>query len=101
MSLEITTSGWSVHGVDEDRLDPVFLTFDNGRAAQKARFGGELFPAELPEGISGRTFLEFFQIDKDTGGRNGIVAMALDVEQLLASETPRPGDDVDEEEAQE
>jgi uncharacterized protein DUF6932 len=90
---------WSVEGVDEDRLDPVFLTFDDGRAAQKARFGGELFPAELPEGISGRTFLEFFQTDKETGARKGIVAIALDVEQLLATEPVRPSDDSNEQEA--
>jgi hypothetical protein len=87
---------WSVEGVDEDRLDPVFLTFDNGRAAQKARFGGELFPAELPEGISGRTFLDFFQTDKETGARKGIVAIALDLEELLATEPVRSGDDNDE-----
>src|SRR5262245_35713043 len=34
---------WDVSGVDPARLDAVFLTFDNGRAAQKARFGGEFF----------------------------------------------------------
>src|SRR5579862_5702658 len=58
---------WDVTGVDPSRLDPILLTFDNGRAAQKARFGGELFPAQLPEGLSGRTFLEFFQTDRRTG----------------------------------
>jgi len=75
---------WSVDGVDGDTLDPVFLTFDNGRAAQKARFGGELFPAEMPEGISGKTFVDFFQTDKETGGRKGIVAIALDLRELIA-----------------
>ena len=58
---------WDVMEVDVERLDPVLLDFSNGRAAQKARFGGELFPAQLPNGPSGRTFLEFFQIDKQTG----------------------------------
>ncbi|HET6381802.1 MAG TPA: hypothetical protein VFJ58_00285 [Armatimonadota bacterium] len=69
---------WSVAGVDADLLDPVLLIFDHGRAAQKAKFAGELFPAELPEGISGRTFLEFFQIDRATGGPKGIVLFRLD-----------------------
>lgn len=68
---------WDITGVDVTRLDPVLLDFDNGRAAQKARFLGELFPAQLPEGLSGRTFLEFFQVDKDTGARKGIVAVDL------------------------
>ena len=29
---------WDIAGVDPDALDPVFFDFDNGRAAQKARF---------------------------------------------------------------
>jgi hypothetical protein len=68
---------WAVDGVDAKRLDPVFLDFSNSRAAQKARFGGELFPAELPEGLTGRTFLDFFQKDRDTGAPKGILALDL------------------------
>jgi hypothetical protein len=68
---------WDVTGVDTGKLDPVFLDFSNHRAAQKARFMGEFFPAQLPEGASGRTFLEFFQIDKNTGNPKGIVAIDL------------------------
>lgn len=69
---------WGVNGVIPEMLDPALLDFSDGRAAQKARFGGELFPAELPEGMSGRTFLEFFQTDRDTGRPKGIVALDLD-----------------------
>ncbi|MBS1790119.1 MAG: hypothetical protein JST85_20515 [Acidobacteria bacterium] len=58
---------WSVEEVDPDLLDPVLLDFSKGREAQKATFGGELFPAELIEGGSGKPFLDFFQIDKNTG----------------------------------
>ena len=36
---------WDEHGVDVTRIDPVLLNFDNGRAAQKAKFRGEFFPA--------------------------------------------------------
>jgi hypothetical protein len=68
---------WDVTGVDVALLAPIFLNFDNRRAAQKARFHGEFFPAQLPEGISGRTFLDFFQIDKETGAPKGIVALNL------------------------
>jgi hypothetical protein len=71
---------WDITDVDPQRLDPVLLTFDHQRAAQKARYGGELFPAQLPEGASGRTFLEFFQIDRVTGEPKGIVV--LDVRRL-------------------
>lgn len=69
---------WGVEGVDPERLAPVFLDFSDGRAAQKRRFAGELFPAQLPDGITGRTFLAFFQTDRRTGRRKGIVAIRLE-----------------------
>lgn len=68
---------WDISGVDPNLLDPVFFDFDNHRAAQKARFLGEFFPAQLHEGGSGRTFLEFFQTDRDSGDAKGIVAIEL------------------------
>lgn len=68
---------WDISGVDPTRLDPVLLDFSDSRAAQKAKFLGELFPAKTPEGVTGRTFLEFFQIDKTTGNPKGIVAIDL------------------------
>jgi len=69
---------WDTTGIDSNLLDPVFLDFSRRRAAQKARFGGEFFPAQTPAGVSGRTFLEFFQIDKVTGDPKGIVALDLE-----------------------
>lgn len=68
---------WDITDVDPDKIDPVFFDFANQRAAQKARFGGEFFPAQLPEGDSGKIFLEFFQVDKDTGDAKGIVGVDL------------------------
>lgn len=68
---------WDVTGMNPDRLDPVFLDFSDGRAAQKAKYRGEFFPAQIPEGASGRAFLEFFQTDKETGRAKGIVAIEL------------------------
>ncbi|MGE4091477.1 MAG: hypothetical protein AB7G75_11615 [Candidatus Binatia bacterium] len=68
---------WAIEGVNPDALDPVFLDFSHARAAQKARFLGEFFPADLPEGLTGKTFLEFFQTDKNTGAAKGIVALNL------------------------
>jgi hypothetical protein len=57
--------------------DPVLLIFANRRAAQKAKYFGELFPADMVEGGSGFTFLNFFQRDKDTGRAKGILALDL------------------------
>ena len=68
---------WDIEGVDPDALDPVLLTFDAGRAAQKAKYLGELFPAQMSQGGSGLTFLDFFQVDKETGNPKGIVELDL------------------------
>ena len=68
---------WDVQNVDDARLDPVFWDFSRSRAAQKQRFLGELFPAQLPEGATGRAFAEFFQVNKITGERKGILAIRL------------------------
>lgn len=68
---------WEIAGVDPDALDPTLLTFANQRAAQKAKYGGELFPAETAADPVGTRFLEFFQRDKQTGDLKGIVAIDL------------------------
>ena len=51
--------------------------FSQGRAEQKRRFLGEFFPAQLPEGATGRAFVEFFQVNKLTGEPKGVVAIRL------------------------
>ncbi len=68
---------WEIGNVDPTVLDPILLKFEPGRIAQKAKFGGELFPAEAPSGGGNLTFLEFFQVDKDTGNGKGIIALEL------------------------
>lgn len=68
---------WEVTGVDVDRLDPVLLDFAHRRAAQKSKYGGELFSAEVEADPFGRRFLEFFQRDKNSGRPKGIIAMEL------------------------
>jgi hypothetical protein len=68
---------WDSQGVDPNLLDPLLLDFSRGRAAQKAFYRGELFPAQFREGGGGSTFLEFFQIQKETGRAKGIVAIEI------------------------
>jgi hypothetical protein len=68
---------WEEHGVDPDVLDPVLLDFTNKRAAQKAKFSGELFPASNFADHKGNSFLKFFQIDRATGDQKGIIAIDL------------------------
>ena len=68
---------WEEAGVDPTVLDPVLLTFDPGRITQKAKYLGELFPASAIASGDGFSFLEFFQTDKETGRRKGIIAIDL------------------------
>ncbi len=68
---------WEEEGVDSDLLDPVLLTFDPGRATQKVKLLGELFPTSLNSGAEGLSFLEFSQTDRSIGERKGIVAIDL------------------------
>jgi hypothetical protein len=73
-------AAWEPSGVDVAALltlDPVFGVFDNGRAAQKAKYQGEFFPSSATEDLTGRTFLDFFQTDKNTGDPKGIVTLDL------------------------
>lgn len=68
---------WEIAGVDPTRLDPILLAFHAGRAAQKAKYRGELFPASFPANERGTRFLDFFQVNRDTGLQKGIVAVDL------------------------
>ncbi len=68
---------WDIRNVNEEILDPVFWDFSIGRAALKRRFLGEFFPAQLPEGATGRAFLQFFQTNRLTGESKGILAVRL------------------------
>ena len=65
---------WESYDVDPDLLDPVLLDYSNGRAAMKAKYGGELFVASLraQERI---LFRDFFQID-----RNGVVKGIIEID---------------------
>ncbi len=66
---------WDPTGVDVDALDPIFFDLSYGRASQKARFGGALFPNVVESG-SGLDFADFFQNERD-GSRKGIVVLLI------------------------
>ena len=67
---------WDAEGVDFDLIDERLLTFDRGRATQKAAFLGELFIADARADPQGTLFRDFFQTDRD-GRRKGIVVIHL------------------------
>ena len=72
---------WADETVDLEKLaeiDPVLLDFKNQRAAQKAKYGGELFLAsDIADLDSFEDYLSFFQKDKVSGNTKGIIAIDL------------------------
>jgi hypothetical protein len=67
---------YEIHGMDPTKLDPVFLDMANERAAQKAKFKGEILPATSDATGLGEPYLSFFQHTKE-GKAKGIVAIDL------------------------
>ena len=63
---------WDPVGVDEKKLNPVFLDFSQKRKRQKETFLGEYFPSSSKADQT-HVFLDFFQLDKYSGGAKGII----------------------------
>ncbi len=68
---------WDAASVKPDALDPTLLDFSDQRRAQKERYGGELFPADVAAGPAGTRFLDYFQRDRNTGDPKGIIELDL------------------------
>jgi hypothetical protein len=67
---------WDLAGVQGALLDPVLLQFEEGRRAQKRKYGGEFFASSWEATENGEPFLSFFQQTRD-GRPKGIVAFDL------------------------
>lgn len=76
-------SCWTYKDLRNDILErlvkenPIFIDLEPPRKKQKDVFGGEFMPAFLIEGNSGMSFLDFFQIDKETGLPKGIILLDI------------------------
>jgi hypothetical protein len=70
---------WDPVGVRIAELDPVFRDFSNLRAAQKAKYFGGFFPSTARAEATSpfRIFLNFFQLDKDSGVKKGIIGITI------------------------
>lgn len=79
---------WHPAGINPKLMDPVFFDFDNGRAAQKKAFQGEFFPSTVIEAQSNVSFLGFFQVERFTGARKGILSIQLLNDPVLARRAP-------------
>ncbi|HTH55709.1 MAG TPA: hypothetical protein VL728_06655 [Cyclobacteriaceae bacterium] len=67
---------WDVVGVNPYLLDRLMIQFDElSRQLLRVKYFGDLFPAQISETRSGKSFVDFFQTDKETGRSKGIVAL--------------------------
>lgn len=58
-------------------IAPLFFNFEHGRAAQKARYLGEFFPCSSMAAPPATLYLDFFQLDKNSGSAKGIIGLQL------------------------
>jgi hypothetical protein len=66
---------WEPAGVILDRLDAELQDFSDKCAAQKARYGGELYPADWAAEPGGMRFRDYFQRDAISKQAKGIIAV--------------------------
>ena len=66
---------WEPAGVNPNLLDPVLIDFTNRRAAMKAKYLGDLFPASF-QAAPGVVYRDFFKSDRN-GVEKGIVLIDL------------------------
>ena len=71
---------YETSGINFGRMNKVFADFSNQRALQKAFFRGEFFPCRflVADTDPKRTFLDFFQVDKESGEKKGVVLLKLE-----------------------
>lgn len=69
------------------RVAPIFFEMTPGSPEQKSRFSCEFYPSEGKEGISGLSFLEFFQRDWQEERRRGIIR--IDITYIPSSRSQR------------
>lgn len=81
---------WDPAGVSRLNLDPVFRNFKNGRAAQKRAFKGEFFPSSMFCVDVGKGFIDFFQLDRFTGKKKGIISISLLADPVLLRKVKHP-----------
>ena len=65
---------WDADETNIEALSELFFDFSEKRRLMKSVFGGELYPASWEVDAGGRTYLDFFQHDRD-GSSKGIIAL--------------------------
>jgi hypothetical protein len=73
---------WDTNNIDMSKLDPAFRDFSNGRASQKEKYEGEFFPALANADATGTKYLDFFQVEKHSGNKKGIICLDLSSDEI-------------------
>ena len=71
---------WDNRGIDYNNaitILPILFDFSDGRRNQQAKYKCDIFPAYETEGATGILFIDFFQKDKATGNRKGIIEVKI------------------------
>jgi hypothetical protein len=71
---------WEESGVNAYELKllaPTIYNFALQRTQQKAKYKGEIFPANYPANETGTLYVDFFQFDTRTDTSKGIIAIDL------------------------
>ena len=72
-------------GIRDEELEDWVLGLSDGRAVQKQRWGGEIFPRDFPFSWNGETVFEAFQRTRVKNERKGMILIDLQTN-LLAIE---------------
>lgn len=73
---------WDPAGVDPAKLDPTFRDFSRKRQAQRTKFKGEFFPSTMLN-VPTQPFVDFFQVERFTGLKKGILLIVLSADPTL------------------
>ena len=80
---------WVIDGVDEQKVDPIVRNTRQFRQQQKDKYGGEFYPAWTRTIDDKGSFFNFFQTDKFTGQKKGIVSINIQADPFLQLEEPQ------------
>jgi len=66
---------WDTNGIDYDKLSEELINYKKNREKMKEKYKGDIFPCDSK--IRNSTFFKFFQTNKFTGNKKGIVKILI------------------------
>lgn len=71
---------WEDEGLDYDKVEaimPILFDFANKRLNQQRLYNADIFPAHFHATNTGILYIDFFQLDKSTGNKKGIIKIII------------------------